>query len=59
MVPLERLSGAGDAVAVVSGLRCIYDAISVIKRGRGEVPMFWTHVMLLGGMGGVMVIISL
>jgi hypothetical protein len=58
-LPLERLLGAGDAVTVVSGLWCIYDAIRLIKRGRAEVPMLWTQVMLLGGIGAVMAIAAL
>jgi hypothetical protein len=58
-LPLERLMGAMDAVLVASGLHSIYGAIRLIRRGRAEVPMFWTHVMLVGGLGAVLVIMGI
>ena len=59
MVPLERLMGAADASGVVTGLWFIYDAIRLVRRGRAEVPMFWTQVMLFGGMGTAIAIAAL
>ena len=45
-----------DVGFMASGLQFIYSAMSVIERHqRAEVPMFWTQLMLLGGMGAVMV----
>ena len=47
-------------VLVVSGLLSIYSAIRLIKRHkRAEEPMFWTQLMLEGGLGAVMVIAGL
>jgi hypothetical protein len=47
-------------VGVVCGLQSIYDVIRLIKRHkRAEQPMFWTQLMLSGGLGVVMVIAGL
>jgi hypothetical protein len=51
--------GAMDAVLVVSGLHSIYRTIGLIRRGRAEVPMLWTHVMVGGGLGAALVIMGL
>jgi hypothetical protein len=37
----------------------INGAIRLVNRGRAEVPMLWTQVMLLGGMGAVRAIAAL
>ena len=51
--------GAMDAVLVVSGLQSVYSAIKLTRRGRAEVPILSTQVMLSGGLGAVMVIAAL
>ena len=54
---LETLS---HVVLVVCGLLSIHGAIRLIKRHkRAEEPMFWTQLMLSGGLGAVMVITGL
>ena len=54
---LETLS---HVVLVVCGLLSIYNATGLIKRHkRAEEPMFWTQLMLSGGLGAVMVITGL
>ena len=58
-LPLERLMGALDVVLVLSGLDSIYRAIRLIRRGRAEVPMLWTQVMLVGGLGAVLVVMGI
>ena len=54
---LETLS---YVVVVVCGLHSIYGAIRLIKRHqRAEEPMFWTQLILLGGLGILLVIAGL
>jgi hypothetical protein len=46
-----------DIVLAVSGLPSIYSAIRLAqRRKRAEEPMFWTQLILSGGLGAVLVI---